>query len=56
MILKNFYLKEKNIYLKDKFGNKFKIINENEIKIMSSKEININEKINTNKRIILEKK
>lgn len=56
MILKNFYLKEKNIYLKDKFGNKFKIINENEVKIMSSKEININEKINTNKRIILEKK
>ena len=51
MILKDFYLKGKNIYLKDKFGNKFKIITNNENKIMNSKEINITENVKTNKRI-----
>lgn len=51
MILKDFYLKGKSIYLKDKFGNKFKIITSNENKIMNSKEINITENIKTNKRI-----
>ena len=54
MILKNFYLKGENIYLKDKFGNKFKIITSNENKVMSSKEINITENIQTNKRIQME--
>ena len=53
MILKDFYLKGENIYLKDKFGNKFKIITTNENKVMHSKEIVINEKIDTNKRILL---
>ncbi|MBR3229570.1 MAG: U32 family peptidase [Bacilli bacterium] len=53
MILKNFYLKSDSIYLKDKLGNKFKIITSNETKIMNSKEINIKENINTNKRIQL---
>ena len=51
MILKDFYLKGENIYLKDKLGNKYKIITTNENKILNSKEININDKINTNKRI-----
>ena len=51
MILKNFYLKGDNIYLKDKFGNRFKIITSNENKIMDSKEINISDKIKTNNRI-----
>ena len=49
MILNNFYLKGENIYLKDKFGNKYKIITTNETKIISNKEI-INNNINTNKR------
>ena len=53
MILKDFHLKGNNIYLKDKFGNKFKIITSNEIKVMNSKETNIKGCINTNKRIIL---
>ena len=51
MILKDFYLKGNDIFLKDKFGNKFKIITSNETKVMSSKEIHIENKINTNKRI-----
>ena len=49
MILNNFYLKGENIYLKDKFGNKYKIISTNETKIISNKKI-INDNINTNKR------
>lgn len=53
MILKNFYLKGNNIYLKDKLGNKYNINTSNENKVINSKEININENINTNKRIIM---
>ena len=55
MILKDFYLKGDNIYLKDRFGNKFNIIVGDEIKVMSSKEINVDEDFHTNKRIILKK-
>lgn len=53
MILKDFYLRGENIYLKDKFGNKFKVIIGNEVRVMSSKEINISEDFHTNKRIIM---
>ena len=53
MILKDFYLKGDNIYLKDKFNNKYKIITSNETKVMNSKEITISENINTSKRIQL---
>ena len=55
MILKDFYLKGDNIYLKDRFGNKFNIIVGDEIKVMSSKESNVDEDFHTNKRIILKK-
>ena len=53
MILKSFYIKGENIYLKDKFGNKFKIITGNETKIMNSKKINNKDNIKTNERIQL---
>lgn len=52
MILNDFYLKG-DLYLKDKFGKKFKIITGDEVKILSSNEINIVQNIDTSTRIQL---
>ena len=53
MILKDFHTKGNNIYLIDKFNNKYRIITSNEVKIYSSKNIDIKESLNTNTRIQL---
>ena len=54
MIIKKFHLTGKDLYLKDKFGNKFKILNNDYTSIMSSKNIDLlNENVKTNKRIML---
>ena len=54
MVIKNFYLKGKNLVLKDKFGNMFPIINDKYCTILHSKNINlIKQNINTNTRLIL---
>ncbi len=54
MIIKNFHLKNKNLILKDRFGNKFPIINDKYCTILHAKNINlIKENINTNTRINL---
>lgn len=52
MVIKNFPLKG-DIYLKDKYKNTFKVINKKYTTILHHESINIKEKIETNKRIIL---
>ena len=55
MILKNFYIKGNNIELKNKFGQKFRIVNKSYTKILHYKPVNnLNNTINTNIRIIIE--
>lgn len=54
MIIKNFHIKGRNIILKDRYGNKFPIVNGKYTTILHNKKIKVDEKVNTNKRIILD--